>query len=574
MRCPKCTERNSVASRKCEFCGERFKRKPLPLSLKLAAAGVLVAVTASIGASYVVPKFVDPEQNLARVAKELAAGPRSVEDATRSKIEFSNAVRDYLKDNGTGKTSELTAGLQKLLPANTYEVHIAELPRGIRIVEIDTVLQACGYLVMKTASGSKVFDLPGFEVFDDARILNDTAGPVLALIGHSGGPPPHRPQVKMYALLPDYLNDETEKLVPPITGDGRAKFAANNQDILLELTPNAKGKPHTSAETAWLMLHWKDAHYTADTSSKTAKAARKLIEAPGLAVAPMTVATTAAAPPASKAQAVVETAATVASTSGGSSAERAVSVASPVLANAIANARSAARGGGKNAKIVVRGLTDTPPTQALMNQLPGVAEATGHERRSEATVATNSGADSVKGTDASASSAATDSKTTDKKKVASAASTSSTHDSPAHADSSSSHSYGTVNCAGASFRAKPKTGAAVISGLSHGTQVRIAGREGDWYHIRYHGQDGYIYARLIDVVSKVSGSAPEAVAASGTGHKHRHHGNSTVLVADVTAHASHNDSSANSSDKHSSKHHHKHSSHASSAPVIEAPMVP
>jgi hypothetical protein len=73
MRCPQCAERNSVAARKCEFCGEKFKKKPLPLGLKLAAGGIAIAVTASVAASYVVPHFVNPEQNLTRVAKRVAA---------------------------------------------------------------------------------------------------------------------------------------------------------------------------------------------------------------------------------------------------------------------------------------------------------------------------------------------------------------------------------------------------------------------------------------------------------------------------------------------------------------------
>ncbi len=117
MRCPECAERNSVAARKCEFCGSKFKKKPLPLGLKLAVGGVAVAITASIAASYVVPRLVDPEQNLGRVAKQVAAGPTSVEHAKKVKTEFASAVKNFLKTSGDDKSATLTANLQNCCPA-------------------------------------------------------------------------------------------------------------------------------------------------------------------------------------------------------------------------------------------------------------------------------------------------------------------------------------------------------------------------------------------------------------------------------------------------------------------------
>lgn len=41
----------------------------------------------------------------------------------------------------------------------------------------------------------------------------------------------------------------------------------------------------------------------------------------------------------------------------------------------------------------------------------------------------------------------------------------------------------------------------VIDGIEAGVQVEILDQDGDWYHVRYNGAEGYIYTSLLDPVS-------------------------------------------------------------------------
>lgn len=269
MRCPECSQRNSVAAKKCKVCGHKFKRKPLPLRLKLSGVVLAASLMLWAGASAILPGLTDPEKNLARVAKQVAGGPAKPEDGKRLRAEFDRALRTYLARSGQQSSRLLAEKLRKLLPGNFFEIHVFDLPRALKVVEVDMNLQASDYLVMKSGSGTKVFPLSGIEVFDDARIINESAGPMLVMVGHSAGQPPHRPQIKVYALMPDDISDETDKLLPVIRGEGSARFAANGRDIVLDLSLVSLGQSErlfstvgqTDDSTAHQHLEWKDAHY-------------------------------------------------------------------------------------------------------------------------------------------------------------------------------------------------------------------------------------------------------------------------------------------------------------------------
>jgi len=553
----------------------------------------LLALTAAIGASYVVPKLVNADQNLARVAKRVAAGPRSVEDAKRSKVELSNAIRTYLKDNGGDKTNQLSAGLQKLLPSSTYEVHIADLPRGLRVVEVDTVLQAADFLLMKTPTGSKVFDLPGFEVFDDARVLNDTAGPVVTLIGHSGGQPPHKPLVRTYALLPDSISDETDKLVPALKNDGSAKFAGNGQDIQVEVISKAN-KKGAHEELSYGLLRWKDAKFSSDYSDKTASLVRQHFKDVQLGSAPPIADHPASPPPASAA------AAPAVAVTTGSTAEKIAATASPVLANALSHTHTNFDRNTNNtqrsqpAKIVVRGLTDSSSANSLISQLPPAAVGAGTPMErggailSTPTAETKSPAAGTKSgltpaaTKASAASvaksglppagtksAATHDKSTSKHDK---------HHKSETASASSKHSLAVISCAGgATLRATAKRGGSSLGGLSTGTQVEILGHDKEWYHVRANGRDGYIYAALLDTTGKMAPNPPETAVASGSpsSHRHRHHHHHEgVLVADASHEAASHSEAASTTHSSSSSHGHHHKHSKASSPAEAPTMVP
>ncbi len=206
MRCPECDVRNSVAARKCAECGKDLPRKRTSMPFifgGIAVIGLAGAGLMGIGAAITVKK--DPQSDLASVAKRVAGGPKNPADAEKMKSDLDKAVKEYLRKAGAMSTPDLVAALQTALPSQIYEVHIVELPRGLKIVEIDTMLQASNYLVMKNETDTKVVNIPGLEVCDGAQVINDTAGPVLIAVGHTAGQGPRHPLVKVYALMPDAI---------------------------------------------------------------------------------------------------------------------------------------------------------------------------------------------------------------------------------------------------------------------------------------------------------------------------------------------------------------------------------
>jgi uncharacterized protein YgiM (DUF1202 family) len=230
-------------------------------------------------ASAVVPSLNDPSKSLTHVAKNVLAGPKSPEHATKLKAEFDNSLRQFLIANGKDPSPELVKKLQAILASSAFEVHSFELPRGLKVIEVDTILQASDFVIMNSQAGTKVFLLPDFEVFDSAQIINDQARASLVLIGHSAGQGAHRPQIKVFALLPDDIQDETSKALPPIVGEGTAGFAANHRDIVADLSLFSVGvaqrlfkpqQPNTGRgeeERVKQILTWRDGRYTSMQSN-------------------------------------------------------------------------------------------------------------------------------------------------------------------------------------------------------------------------------------------------------------------------------------------------------------------
>jgi hypothetical protein len=241
MRCPGCNQRNSVAAKVCNNCGHKFERKPIPIGFKIFA-GVFVGLLFIWGvAAAVAPSFVDPGKALARVAKRVAAGPKNPADAKQATAELDEAVKNFLKQYGSLPTPELMAKLQQGLSESAFEVHVFELNRGMSVVEIDTMLQATEYLILKSNSGARVTTLPGMEVFDSANTVGESAAPVLVIIGHTAGQTAHKPLIRAFAVLPDDVVDRTAKSIPDIKTDGVASFAKNNRDINLDYSVYSLG---------------------------------------------------------------------------------------------------------------------------------------------------------------------------------------------------------------------------------------------------------------------------------------------------------------------------------------------
>ncbi len=275
MRCPGCNQRNSVAAKTCNNCGHKFDRKPIPIGFKIFV-GVFFGLLLIWGvAAALAPSFVDPGKALARVAKRVAAGPKNPADARQATAELDEAVKNFLKQNGTLPTPELMKKLQEGLSESAFEVHVFELTKGISVVEIDTVLQASDYLILKSNSGAKISSLPNMEVFDSAKTVGESAAPVLVMIGHTAGQSAHKPLLRAFALLPDDVVDRTAKTLPDIKADGVASFATNNRDINLDYSIyslgtaekifSAAGKLPDSLtdETVHGTLVWNNDHYDA-----------------------------------------------------------------------------------------------------------------------------------------------------------------------------------------------------------------------------------------------------------------------------------------------------------------------
>lgn len=241
MRCPECTVRNSVAAVQCKECGVKLARKGNPNAVKYALIGVgsvtvlglgiagLAAIPAIIPNLF--PAMVDSETNLQKVSRRVAQGPKTKEDADHLKSELENSVKLFLEKNSALSTAEITAKLQKILPSSSYEIHMFELPEAHRLVEVDTVLQSCNYLM----AGKEVAVLRKFDVFDEAKVIGSGSAQTLVLLGHQNAQAGRKPQVKVLSIGSG-IKERTEQAVPYFSGEGTAKFAANGKDINMEVT--------------------------------------------------------------------------------------------------------------------------------------------------------------------------------------------------------------------------------------------------------------------------------------------------------------------------------------------------
>lgn len=211
------------------------------MSLKIGAAVVVLLIIVWGAIAAIAPSFTDPKNSLARVAKRVAAGPKNDADGKDAKNEFDEAVRNFLKQNGAQPSAQLSKNLQEALNDGAFEVHVFELPRGLTVVEIDTILQASDYLLLKKDKNVKVSSVNGMEVFDGAKIVGEHAAPVLVMLGHTGGQAAHRPLIKVFSLMPDDVEDLTLKSVPDIKAEGTVGFAKNDHDVNIEYSLFSQG---------------------------------------------------------------------------------------------------------------------------------------------------------------------------------------------------------------------------------------------------------------------------------------------------------------------------------------------
>lgn len=235
MRCPACTQRNSVAAKNCKFCGSKFKTKTSPLVIKavagVAAIGLVLGLASAVGSMF----SGAPAPKLKPIAERMAAGPKTPEDAQIMRSELDTAVIKYLEQNGSLSSADLLTKLQTEVPSSAFEVLVFDLPNQIKLIELTCVMQPSDYLIVPGKAGVKVSRIKGLQVFDESRLVAATPDPCLILIGHTTGDRPREPQVSAIALLPSgETADRTDKMVPPIQGPGSANFIGTSNNIKVE----------------------------------------------------------------------------------------------------------------------------------------------------------------------------------------------------------------------------------------------------------------------------------------------------------------------------------------------------
>jgi len=236
MRCPNCNKRNSVAASKCSDCDYRFKRKPLPFQVKFLL-GFFAALLLLWGVALaLVPRLGDSQLVLIRTARSLAAGPKSQEDAAKMTGNFESVLQDFLKHFAGLSASELTKKLQADLPNSLFEVHIFDVLRTTKLVEVDNVLRVTDYLVWTKSGENRVLPVSGLEVFDNGTTITDGTKNYLVLLGHTASPTSHQPRIKIFLISSDEITDQTDKLLPVLNGEGTVNFGRNKQDILAPLS--------------------------------------------------------------------------------------------------------------------------------------------------------------------------------------------------------------------------------------------------------------------------------------------------------------------------------------------------
>ncbi|MBS1991136.1 MAG: SH3 domain-containing protein [Cyanobacteria bacterium SZAS LIN-3] len=208
----------------------------VPKKFIVGGLGAVAVVGVIVAACNILPAMFDAEGNLQKIAKRVAAGPKNGSDAEHIKAELESTTKDFLEKNAKLTTPELTEKLQKIFPNSVFEIRVFDLPHDLRLVEVDTMITATDYLM--TSKHAAV--MRNFEVYDAAKVVSDDTGSNIALLGHRNAQAGHKPQVRVYALLPDGVADRTQETVPALSGDGNAVFASNGKDINLDLSLMSK----------------------------------------------------------------------------------------------------------------------------------------------------------------------------------------------------------------------------------------------------------------------------------------------------------------------------------------------
>jgi uncharacterized protein YgiM (DUF1202 family) len=255
MRCPECNQRNSVAAKKCAACDVPLRRKPIPLSFKVFI-GTLVGIVFVFWLAALSSAINNPEKTLTSTASTLTGKSNSAEQMMGNIKHFDKAMNQFLQKYGSLSSSELSSKLSTDLPKSLYESHIFEILPNLKLVEIDTALNATNYLLLLNNGQTQVLPIIGLDVYDSNSFLpqnnkseNDKKakeGQLLVLLGHTANIHGHQPRVKVLllssTLQSDNIVDLTDTVVPRLYGEGSAKFSPNQKDIELSISLFSRGQ--------------------------------------------------------------------------------------------------------------------------------------------------------------------------------------------------------------------------------------------------------------------------------------------------------------------------------------------
>jgi hypothetical protein len=232
-----------------------LRRKPLPLSFKVFI-GTIIGLVFVVWLGALSNTINNPEKTLANTAANLTGRSKSAEQMIGNIKHFDHAIRQFLQKYGALNTNELANKLTACLPHSLYESHVFELLPNLKLVEIDTALNASNYFVLLNNGKVEVMPIIGLDVYDSNSFLphsdktpnskNENEGQLLVLLGHSAGIHGHRPRVKVFlissTMQSDNIVDLTDTVLPKTYGEGNAKFSPNQKDIELSISTFSRGQ--------------------------------------------------------------------------------------------------------------------------------------------------------------------------------------------------------------------------------------------------------------------------------------------------------------------------------------------
>ena len=171
------------------------------------------------------------------MAQHISAGPKSPEEAQSLKLQLEKTLKEQLLACGNLPSGELLTKLQSQLPNAVFEVFVFDLPRGMKVVEVDCVLQSTDFLISQDSKKElRVDELRGLGVYDEGRVITSGDGTTkLILLGHNNIEMKRLPTVKVLEQnAKGKFSDVTAQTVPPVSGQGNAKFIGNLPDIKVE----------------------------------------------------------------------------------------------------------------------------------------------------------------------------------------------------------------------------------------------------------------------------------------------------------------------------------------------------